>query len=261
MNELRRAWVVQKRVMGALFMREVQVRFGRRNLGFMWLFAEPLIFALPVLMMWHLLRPAYDRGMALMPFLWSGYLPLLLFRHVTGHALNCIHNNAAVLYHQSITPLDAAFAHCGLEALGLIAAMGFSFILFYAINIVPWPNDVTLFLAGILYMTWWALVVGLIVAAASERTHMIEHIWPPISYMYLPVCGFFYLADWLPTRVRDVALVIIPPLHAYEMIRGGMFGSIIRVYYDVPYLTFLLAALTLLALWLVRDVRRFIVVD
>ena len=56
-------------------------------------------------------------------------------------------------------------------------------------------------------------------------------------------------------------LMVIPPLHAYEMIRGGMFGSIIRVYYDVPYLTFLLAALTLLALWLVRDVRRFIVVD
>ena len=78
--------------------------------------------------------------------------------------------------------------------------MGFSFLLFYTMNIVPWPNDFTLFLAGILYMAWWSLVVGLIVAAASERTHMIEHIWPPMSYMYLPVCGFFYLADWLPTR-------------------------------------------------------------
>jgi hypothetical protein len=35
------AWGVQKRVWGAIFMREIQVRWGRRNLGFAWLFAEP----------------------------------------------------------------------------------------------------------------------------------------------------------------------------------------------------------------------------
>jgi capsular polysaccharide transport system permease protein len=261
MNELRRGWMVQKRVLGALFMREIQVRFGRRNLGFMWLFAEPLIFALPVLVMWSQIRAPYDHGMALMPFLWSGYLPLLLFRHVTGNAMHCIHNNAAVMYHRAITPFDTAFARCGLEALGNIAAMGFSFVLFYMLNIVPWPSDFTLFLAGILYMAWWSLAVALIVAAVSERTHIIEHIWPPISYMYLPVCGFFYLADWLPSRLREVMLTINPPLHAYEMIRGGLFGSVIRVYYDMPYLSFILVVMTLLGLWLVRDIRNFLVIE
>ena len=63
-------------------------------------FCRPLVFALPVLAMWSALRAPYERGMALMPFLWSGYLPLLMFRHVTGHAMNCIHNNAAVMYHR-----------------------------------------------------------------------------------------------------------------------------------------------------------------
>ena len=261
MNELRRSWVVQKRVMGALFMREIQVRFGRRNLGFVWLFAEPLIFALPVLAMWSALRAPYEHGMALMPFLWSGYLPLLLFRHVTSHAMNCIRSNAAVMYHRAITPLDTVLGHCGLEAVGNIAAMGFSFLLFYMLNIVPWPDDFILFLAGVLYMAWWSLAIALIVAAASERTHIVEHIWPPISYMYLPVCGFFFIADWLPSSIRNVMLTVMPPLHAYEMIRGGMFGSVIRVYYDIPYLSFVLIILTLLGLWLVRDVRRFLVIE
>src|SRR6266403_1411877 len=53
---LRRAWAVQKRVWGAAFMREIQLRWGRRNLGFAWLFAEPLVFAFPVLIMWSMMR-------------------------------------------------------------------------------------------------------------------------------------------------------------------------------------------------------------
>src|SRR6266481_622920 len=99
-------WRSQRRVLGAIFLREIQTRWGRRNLGFAWLFLEPLAFAFPVLAMWSVLRPSIEHGMALMPFLWSGYLPLLLFRHVTTHALYAIRGNAALLYHQSVTPLD-----------------------------------------------------------------------------------------------------------------------------------------------------------
>ncbi len=51
-----KACAVQRRVIGALLMREIQLRWGRRNLGFAWLFCEPLVFALPVLAMWSLLR-------------------------------------------------------------------------------------------------------------------------------------------------------------------------------------------------------------
>ena len=53
---------------------------------------------------------------------------------------------------------------------------------------------VFVYLVGILYMGWWSLAVALVVAAWSEQTDLVEHIWPPMSYMYLPICGFFYLA-------------------------------------------------------------------
>src|SRR6202035_864526 len=74
LGSLWRAWSLQKRIWGALFMREIQVRWGRRNLGFAWLFAEPLIFAFPVLLMWSLVRSPFEHGLPLMPFLWGGYL-------------------------------------------------------------------------------------------------------------------------------------------------------------------------------------------
>src|SRR5215472_8784194 len=106
MPGLWRGWLVQRRVLGAIFMREIQIRWGRRNLGFAWIFAEPLLFAFPVLLMWSYLRSPFEHGLPMMPFIWSGYLPLLMFRHVTGHSIHVVRNNAAMLYHRSVTPLD-----------------------------------------------------------------------------------------------------------------------------------------------------------
>jgi capsular polysaccharide transport system permease protein len=82
-----RSFAVQRRVIGALFMREFVTRWGRRNLGFAWLFVEPLVFALPVIAMWSLIRSRVEHGLPMIAFVWTGYLPILVFRHVTGHAL------------------------------------------------------------------------------------------------------------------------------------------------------------------------------
>lgn len=253
-----RCWRVQKRVIGALFMREIQIRWGRRNLGFAWVIAEPLIFAFPIIIMWSYVRTPYEHGIAMIPFIWSGYLPLLMFRHATGHAIYAVRNNAAMLYHRAVTPLDIIIGKSGLELTGSLAAMVSSFVVLYMLGHVNWPRDISLFLLGTLYMAWWSMAVALLVAAGSERTDFVEHIWQPISYMYLPVSGFFYLADWLPTPIRHVALTVLPSLHCYEMIRAGLFGNRIETYYDLPYLTFVLAILTLIGLWVVRGVRQYL---
>src|ERR1044071_5447486 len=101
-----RSFAVQRRVIGALFMREFVTRWGRRNLGFAWLFAEPLGFALPVIAMWSQIRSPFEHGVPMIAFVWSGYLPLLVFRHVAGHALYVIRHNGSMLYHRQVTPLD-----------------------------------------------------------------------------------------------------------------------------------------------------------
>ena len=260
-RQLGRAFAIQKRVVGALFMREFVTRWGRRNLGFAWLFAEPLVFALPVIAMWSMMRSPFEHGLPMIAFVWSGYLPLLLFRHVTGHALYTVKLNAGMLYHRQVTPLDLFIGRQGLELIGNIAACAVSFLLLYAMGLIAWPHDYALFLVGFFYMGWWAIAVALIVATLSERSEIVEHIWMPISYMYMAVCGFMFLAEWLPTPLRRVALAVDPPLHAYEMIRGGLFGNRIQTFYDMPYLTWILAIITLIGLWLMRDVRKHLVLE
>src|SRR5205807_737847 len=157
LRQLFRALAIQRGVLGALLMREIQGRWGRRNLGFAWLFAEPLIFAFPVLLMWSYMRTPIEHGLPLMPFLWSGYLPLLLFRHTTNYSLNVVRDNSVLLYHSRITPFDIFLSRCGLEAVGNIAAIVFSFMVLYMLGAVEWPADLPLFMMGNIYMAWWSL--------------------------------------------------------------------------------------------------------
>ena len=255
-----RGFVTQSRVVGALLIREIYSRFGRENLGFAWMVAEPLVFALPVLFVWRAVRNPYESSLPLVPFLWSGYLPILLFRHIGGRSLFFIRQNTVLLYHRRVLIFDIFLARSLLEVVGNLTSLAVSFTVFYSIGALEIPHDLPLFYTGYFYFIWWSLAAGLIVGALSERSDWVEKIWSPYSYLFMMFSGFFYLADWLPSTLRHVALYQ-PYTQAYEMIRGGVFGTAVRTYGDPAYTTFVLAGLTVLGLWLMRDSRRFVVIE
>ena len=173
---LGRDLAVQCRVVGAIMLREMVTRWGRRNLGFAWLFCEPLIFAFPVITVWSYVRAPYEHGLPMTTFVWTAYMPLLIFRHVTSGALYSIKFSSALLYHRRVTPLDVFFGRQGLEALGNLASVAVSFLLFVSIGVMEFPEDYGLMLFGFLYTTWWSLCIALILASLSERSEIVAHI-------------------------------------------------------------------------------------
>ena len=259
MRQFLRSFAIQRRVLGALIMRETYTRFGRENLGFAWMYGEFLVFAIPVIVMWRMIRGHTEHGLLVVPFVWSGYLPMLLFRHIGGRMLFAARGNISLFYHRNVTPFDAVLARLAVEIFGNYGAVVFSFFLLYAIGAMEWPRDMPLLFVGYFFMTWWCVAIGLIMAAFSERTVLFEKVWSPVSYMYVPVSGFMYMAAWLPAHVRRLLLTIMPALPCYEIIRSGIFGPVIRVYYNIPQLSFTLAGLTLFGLLGLHDVRRYIV--
>ncbi len=250
---------IQRRVVKALIIRETYTRYGRDNLGFAWLFGEFLIFALPVILMWHLIRGKYEHQLLVVPFVWSGYMPIMLFRHIGGHMLHPLKLNMSLLYHRNVTPFDVVASRLLVEILGNYGAAIFSFFLLFALGQIGWPYNLPLFFLGYFYMTWWCVSIGLVIGAYSERASILEKIWQPVSYMYLPVSGFFFLAAWLPSWLRSIAVTWMPAVPCYEMIRAGLFGPVVRFYYDIPQLSFILAAITLFGLLGLRDVRHHLI--
>jgi capsular polysaccharide transport system permease protein len=251
---------VQRRVIGALLIREIHGRFRREGLGFGWLFGEPLMFALPVLTLWSVVRSRYEHGVPFMAIFVSGYMGILLFRHVGASMLMFVRSNANLLYHRQITLLDVFLAKLLMEVVGNVTALVVVYGIFILAGRVEFPVNLPMLYLGYLFMIWWCATVGLLAGALSERSKIVEKVWPVYSYTYLFYSGFFYMADWLPPKLREIALYQ-PSLQAYEMMRQGMLGSSVRTYASPAYTALVLAILTVIGLWAMRDARKHVVLN
>jgi capsular polysaccharide transport system permease protein len=247
----------RRNVLGALVMREIYSRYGRDSLGPGWIVFEPLIFVFPVLTMWSYIRPPIDHGIQMLAICWTGYLPLMLYRHMCGVSISIIVGNTALFFHRPISTLDLVFSKIIVESLSNYCALIVSFFALLTVGVLHFPKDLPLFYVGYAYITWWCAAISMIVAAFAPRTIWVEKIWSVAGYMYVAVSGCFYMADFVPEKARYWAL-FQPSLQAYEMIRGGMFGPAVRTYYDFGYTTAVLTALTTFGLAGIYQARHHI---
>ena len=258
----RESLTIQLRVIGALTIREVHTRFARENIGFMWIMGEPILFAFGVIAMRSFLPffPEEQRGMSLVGFLMTGYVPFLLYRHMMSRGIHCVRANHNVLYHRQVRIIDLFLARMILEAAGTLMAFVFGCVLFVALGVMIPPQNLMLLLAGWFYAIWFCTSFSILIGAASEISSIIEKLYNPFSYLSLPVSGAFYMVDWLPHKWQAYALMI-PIVHYFEMIRGGYFGDIVTTHYDAFYLTFVCLALTFGALTTIEVLRKRVAVS
>ncbi len=247
-------------MIGAVMLREVHTRYGRDNLGFLWLIGEPFIFCMGVIGLWSLAKGPFDHGLPVLPFVMTGYLPLTLWRHVTGRAVQCFRSNASLLYHRQVKLMDLLIARVILEFYGaLIAYLVIAFI-FNAFGLYDFPKDWGLFYLGWFYFLLFSFAIGLIIGSLTEIYEWSEKLVGPFMYLMLPICGAFYMVDWLPYRFQEIA-GYIPTVGAFEMIRGGQFGSSVRVHYSIVYETFVCLSLISIGMMMCRRVHRHLVIE
>ena len=247
-------------VIGALMMREIHTRYGRENLGFVWLIAEPFVFCMGVIGVWSALHGRYEHGVPILAFVLTGYMPLTLWRHCVQRAVHCLRANSSLLYHRQVRMPDLLFARILLEVYGSLIAYAVIAFIFWALGYYALPRDWGLFYLGWAYMIAFSAGLGLVMGCVSEIAEWTEKLVGPFMYFLLPISGVFYMADWLPERYREWALYV-PTLHAFEMIRGGQFGPSVRVHYDLGYVTAVCTVLISAGLLMCRRVHRHLVVE
>jgi len=247
---------IQGRVLGALIMREVLTRYGRENIGFLWLIVEPMLLTCGVMIMWSLLKHE-SHGLIIVAFVLSGYMPLTLWRHVTSHSVSCLRQNLPLMYHRQIRLHDALIARALMEIGGITAALVVTYIIVRLMGIIDPYRDLGLALAGWLFMAWFAFGVGLLFAAASERFEFVEKLIQPIQYLTLPISGMFFMVAWLPSEAQKLALYI-PLVHCFELFRAGIFGDTLKTYYDMGYLFKSCLFTTVAGLYLVNAARHHV---
>lgn len=248
------------RIVGALMMREIITRYGRKGIGFMWLVAEPLMFCGGVLLMWSFIKPEYEHGVRVGPFIMTGYMSLLLFRHIVSYNTMAVQANVGLLYHKIITPLHIYASRCVMEFLGATLAFAIVYAVLGMLGQVSWPEDPLLVYSGWALLAWIATGVALIFGSLAIEHEVMERIVPVIMYLMIPLSGAFVMAAWIPDGARALYL-LIPFPHAVEMIRAGVFGEFVPTYYNVGYAVAWAAALNLVGLLNVARAKRHLEIE
>ena len=252
---LRRSFAIQMRVIGALILREIITRYGRHNIGFLWLFFEPMLFTIGVTILWIQMKITHGSSLPITAFAVTGYSSLLLWRNCSNRAVKAIEVNLSLLYHRHVKVFDVIAARTILEIAGATASCVMLTIVFSAMGWMSLPTDVLTAVAGFGLLAWFAFALSLIVGAASERTEIVERVWHIFTYLMFPLSGAAFLVDWFPKPIQDL-LLWIPTVHGTEMIRHGYFGQIVRTYENPAYLIFVNLVLLLVGLALLRETGR-----
>ncbi|MGI4795362.1 MAG: ABC transporter permease [Janthinobacterium lividum] len=253
-------FALQIRVITALLMREIHTRYGRENIGHLWVIGEPLLFCVGVAVMWTAIRPAHEHGLPVTAFVITGYVPLTMWRHCVSRSVKAFEANGSLLFHRQVTPLDIIVSRCVLEIIGALIAGIVVSALAILVGYMELPADMGLMYLGLFYQAVFCLACALILAPASEISPVLEKFVGAFTYLMIPFSGAFVMVDWVPQNFQSV-LLWSPPVHAAEIIRKGQFGSTVHAQYDLVYLTYVCAGMILFGISLTLRSRKHILVQ
>ena len=254
-SSLGESFAIQLRVVGALLMREVLTRYGRHNLGFLWLFIEPMMFTLGVTALWTASRATHGSNLPIVAFAITGYSSVLLWRNMPGRCAGAIGPNLSLMYHRNVKVIDIFLSRIILEIGGTTISFVTLTLFFCSIGLMELPEDITKVMIGWGILSWFGASLAILVGSLSERSEIVEKLWHPMAYLLFPLSGAAFMVDWLP-EVAQRVILWLPMVHGVELLREGFFGSRVHAHYDLPYVSVFCLLLTLLGLSQERVISR-----
>jgi capsular polysaccharide transport system permease protein len=253
-------WRIQRRVIGALMIRELTTRFGRENIGFLWIMVEPLLFAGLVGLVWRFMKGPEEHGVSIIAFVASGYIPLTFFRHAVTRTVRIFSVNSGLMYHRQVKVLDFVLVRVLIEVIG--GSMAFLFIgaLLMVLGEFPMPADLGAFIAGWFLYCLFTFALCLVLAPMSEVSDVLEKFIPVVTYVMIPFSGTFNMLNWLTPEAQKVVW-FSPFVHGMELLRHGLFGSRVDAEWDVTIPLAASLVLMLIGLAMCRRVRRDLIVE
>ena len=248
---------IQLRVIFALLMREVLTRYGRHNLGFLWLFLEPMMFTVGVTALWNAFQSTHGSDLPITAFAVTGYSAVLLWRNMPSRCVLAVQPNSSLMYHRNVKVMDIYIARLLLELIGASCSFVILTIGFSAIGWMSLPEDIMQTVFGWILLSWFGFALAIFVGALSEQYEIVEKLWHPIMYLSFPLSGAGFIVDGLPEVAQGIVLWV-PMVNATELIREGFFGQQFNARYDIGYLVIVNLCLSLIGLSEARKVGRLV---
>jgi capsular polysaccharide transport system permease protein len=252
---LLQALAIQRRVLHALMMREIITRFGRENLGVLWLVAEPMLFTVGVSVLWTAAGLHHGSPIPVVAFAVTGYSSVLMWRNSASRAGSAVGQNMPLLYHRNVQVIDVMLTRIALEIAGATGSFIVLSLLFIYVGWMPLPVDLLEVVFGWVMLAWFGGSLALLIGAGTAFSEIVERLWHPAAYLLFPLSGAAFMVEWLPTSMQKVVL-LLPMVHGTEILREGYFGDVVRTHYDLGYMAECCLVMSLGGLYLVRHMSR-----
>lgn len=241
----RTALQIQIDVIAALLLREVQSRFGRSRVGFIWALLEPITHVIVPVVMFGFIFDRVLPGVEYPVFLLYGLLPFLLFKNICLQTMDGVQANVGLLAYRQVHLLDVFVA----RALSNVVVETILFVIVFAglalLGYDVLPRNIVEVLAVLTVAVAMGLGLGMLFAAlcgfVPDARSMIRIAFVPL---YL-ISGVMYPISRFPGEVVQW-LSWNPLLHLIDYSRLAALPH----YRPIPTLNVLYPiALTALLLW------------
>jgi capsular polysaccharide transport system permease protein len=253
---LSEALATQSRVIGALIMREIHTRYGRDNIGYLWLIGEPLMLATVITGIHGATgHTPFGSDVKPVPFALLGYTTFIIFRGIVNRAEGTLESNAPLLYHRMVTVFDIIMARTLLESTGVFMSYVVLMVVCVALGLADPPARPLYLLAGQASMVWMSWAQSMIVTALTHDNPLMSRLTHPYTYLCIPISGAFFQLSWVPNPYRYY-LSFAPLTNIFELVRYGQFESCNLDNFNGYYLYGLCLVLTWIGLVALRMARR-----
>ncbi|MDF0487749.1 ABC transporter permease [Sphingomonas sp. H39-1-10] len=250
----------QCHVIGALIIRELHTRYGRDNIGYLWMLAEPMLLAGAVAVI-HVGSEGtgniHGSDLRAVPFALTGYCVFIIFRSIVSRSETALESNKTLLFHRMVTVFDILFSRALLEFLSTVCALAILLSAAVILGLAAPPARPLLFLAAVFLFSWFAFAISMMVSAATHFSHSASKLIHPAIYIFMPLSGAFFLLSWIPEPYRTW-VSWSPSVQIFEMVHMGQFGSIEEAQFNPIYIVGWCLLLTVIGLSALRVLRRHV---
>lgn len=250
----RSALQIQGNVIGALIIRELHTRFGRENIGYLWIFAEPMLLAVAVGALHSRQHVPITGGVRSVPFAIAGYTLFIMFRSMVSRAETLLEANRPLLNHRRVTIFDMLMARALLEAASTTLVLSLLLAGAWMLDLFDAPPDLLLMGGAVGLLAWFSFALSMIVTTMAHESPMAGRLIHPLLYLSMPLSGAFFTMLWVPPALRGV-VAWIPTVPMFEMLREGMFEGYPPDYAGAAWPIACCGVLTLLGLAGLRILR------
>ncbi len=253
----RSSWQVQKSVIYALFLREVNVRFSAGKLGYFWVIFEPLM-QISIFVMVKVLLFGSNSLLDYPVFITLGFVAFNLFRHLVDRSMSSFKANKGLYAYKQVKPIDTLVARLMVEILVTgVVTMVFIAVGFYVGADMDVEN-LGMLLLSFLWLILFSVSFGLLVAVIGLFFDSFQKVMKLLLSPLMFISAIFYSMQDMPQALQNL-LYYNPIAHFMELLHANYFYLLNDGFVDYQYILIWTIVPLYVSLWLYQKLEKGII--